>query len=140
MMVKQLIVRSMTVTGVVVASLLANAAIGEQAKLLTAEEARTVVEHIPAFLKAASEKRCPKAEQLWASEAVVAFQVRSHCVPSASGLIGNYRVDLKTGEVREGFEGDGTVDSEELRKLRGRLLKTNRESGARKGKDAVSRK
>jgi hypothetical protein len=140
MLVKQLIVRGMKVTSVVVASLLASSSIGEQVRLLDVEDARTIVEHIPVFLKAASKKRCPKAEQLWASEEVVAFQVRSHCVPSASGLIGNYRVDLKTGKVTEGFEGDDTVDSEELRRLRGRLLKPDRQRGTPKRKSADSRK
>ena len=66
--------------------------------------------------------------------------MRSHCVPSASGLIGNYRVDLKTGKVTEGFEGDDTVDSEELRRLRGRLLKPDRQRGTPKRKSADSRK
>ena len=75
MLVKQLIVRGMKVTSVVVASLLASSSIGEQVRLLDVEDARTIVEHIPVFLKAAS-SAAPSGATLGIEE-VVAFQVRT---------------------------------------------------------------
>lgn len=91
------------------------------AKSLTVEDARRLVENTPEFLKASAARRCPKTEFLWSDESSAAFQARSHCHTSASGLIGNYIVDLETAEVWRGTDRDERVESDRLRQLQEKL-------------------
>ncbi len=90
---------------------------------LSVKDAKLLVENTPEFLKAAREKRCPEVEVLWSGEEDVAFQMRSRCTDSPSGLIGNYFVDRKTAEVWIGVDRDHLVQSKRLRELQRVLLK-----------------
>jgi hypothetical protein len=90
-------------------------------KSLTVEDARTLIENTPEFLKASEAKRCPRTELLWSNESNAAFQARSHCHTSAGGLIGNYTVDLKTAEVWRGTDRNERIESAHLRQMQERL-------------------
>jgi len=50
------------------------------------------------------------------------FQVRNSCPVGGSGLIGDYSVDLNTGEIWVDIERDKKIDSPRLDKLRRRFL------------------
>lgn len=100
-------------------------------ELLHVEDARLLVAKVPAYIRAGEEKRCPQIELNWSTDLSAFFQVRSHCrVKSASGLIGNYEVDLKTGKVWLGLDRSEEVSSEEMEAIRRKLL------AKRKGKDS----
>lgn len=94
------------------------------ARDLEASDARLLVENAPDYLKAVKRSHCPRTELLWVERTTAAFQVRSHCPAGATGLIGNYFVDLKTGIIYRSIDGDQLVDSRRLRKLRKKLLAT----------------
>lgn len=90
---------------------------------LSVKDAKVLVENTPDFLNAASGDRCPQVEVLWSGKLDVAFQMRSRCTKSPSGLIGNYIVDRQTAEVWIGVDRDQLVQSKRLRELQRVLLK-----------------
>lgn len=84
---------------------------------LNVKDAQLLVENTPDFLNASRAKRCPRVELLWSAESDIAFQVRSHCTKSPSGLIGNYVVDKQTAEVWIGVDRDELIQSKHLKQL-----------------------
>ena len=98
---------------------------------LSVEDARVLLESTPDFLRATSGNRCPQIELLWSGEHDVAYQMRSRCTNSPSGLIGNYIVDRHTAEVWIGVDRDHLVESKRLRKLQQILLKRVRGGSGR---------
>jgi hypothetical protein len=90
---------------------------------LDAKDARKLIENIPDFLSALKAKRCPEAELLWSGEQEFAFQLRSQCTNSPSGLIGNFIVDRETAEVWVGVDRDKPVRSAHLEKIQNSLRK-----------------
>ena len=97
---------------------------------LSQREAKTLIENIPDFINAARAHRCPKAELLWTGEKGIAFQIRSLCTKSPSGLIGNFVVDRETADVWVGIDHDQLIESDHLRRLQEKFrnrIKRNRD-------------
>lgn len=97
----------------------------ERTITLTPAQAKMVVMNVPEVLRAKEKHRCPVAELLEAKGSTAFFQVRSTCVRQGSGLIGNYTVDLQTGEISADVDKnkDTLIDSTRLRRLRQKLFK-----------------
>jgi len=93
---------------------------------LTVKEARELVLGIPDALAASAAGRCPKAEMLSITSESAFFQLRSTCVKYGSGLIGNFTVDLSTGNVGFDIDKEHLVQSEHLNRLRSRLFARKR--------------
>ena len=90
------------------------------------KEARELVLGIPDALAASAAGRCPKAEMLSITSESAFFQLRSTCVKYGSGLIGNFTVDLSTGNVGFDIDKEHLVQSEHLNRLRSRLFARKR--------------
>jgi hypothetical protein len=90
--------------------------------ILSEKDARTLVMNTPEVLAADRRHRCPEAELSWKEPKRMSFQVRSRCIRSGSGLIGNYVVDLGSGRIWSDIEQKTLVDSQHLEKLRKLLL------------------
>lgn len=104
-----------------------------QHRTLDAGEARRIVLATPVVAKASDLGRCPKAELTEFLRDQAFFQVRSTCISNSegSGLLGNYTVDRRTGEVW--YDVDKTpatlIDSPKLRSLRQELFDGARKPG-----------
>jgi hypothetical protein len=84
--------------------------------------AETLVMNVPEVLMTKSHHGCPRAETLEIGKDTANFQVRNSCAAQGSGLIGNYSIDLNTGEVWFDSERDKKINSPRLDKLRRRFL------------------
>lgn len=89
---------------------------------LKERDARHLIEHTPDYLRAKDRSQCPRIELLWIDKTTAAFQLRSYCPKGATGLIGNYFVDLKTGKISRDIEGEETITSDQLTRLKRKLL------------------
>lgn len=90
---------------------------------LTRSEAETLIRNMPEFVRAKSEGRCPEYFVADLGENALQFQLRNMCTASASGMMGNYVIDLRTGEIWEGIDKERRVDSPRLRRLRQQFLR-----------------
>lgn len=106
--------------------LLAAAAAGcgcEEARL-TATDAQLLLKNVPEVLRCKQAAGCPELDCESLGKDAIFCQVRNMCPKSGSGLIGNYRVDLRTGRIWIGIDPvpDKLIDSNSLRRLRRQLL------------------
>lgn len=99
-------------------------AISSEGSRLSIKQAEMLVLNTPEALRSKDGGRCPKAELLSTSETAGWFQVRSTCKVTGSGLLGNYEVDLTTGEVWVGDERIEKVVSKRLNLLRKQMIKS----------------
>lgn len=90
--------------------------------LLTPKEAQVLVLSVPEVLQSKQRRRCPKAETVEVVKSLAYFQVRSTCNFTGSGLIGNYTVDLRTGEVWMDVDREQKISTAYLEKVRKRLM------------------
>jgi hypothetical protein len=97
-------------------------AAGGGAALLNAKQAETLVMNTPEALRSKGLHRCPMAELLTVSDTIMSFQIRSSCRTSGSGLLGNFSVDLSSGELWYDVDRITPVISKRLRKLRERMF------------------
>jgi len=88
---------------------------------LQPEHAAILVMQNPAVVKAKAAGGCPAADYQEKAPGLAAFQVRNLCAKSGDGLLGNYLVDLNTGEVREDGPSARRLDSADLRSTRLRV-------------------
>ena len=91
---------------------------------LSIGNAERLIQSIPDVLRNKHDGGCPRPECESLGENAVFCQVRNMCPKSGSGLIGNYRIDLRTGQIWSGIDprSDKLIDSERLRRLRRQLL------------------
>ncbi|MFN7919445.1 MAG: hypothetical protein U0Q16_05070 [Bryobacteraceae bacterium] len=89
---------------------------------LTIPEARMLAENSPDFLNSRVRGGCPRTELLWTAREYVVVQIRNRCPKTGSGMIGNYRVALRTGEITVDADTGEEIDSERLSLLRKKLL------------------
>lgn len=86
-----------------------------KAASLTVADAKLLLTNTPDYISAKSKGRCPEVELGWHDENEAVFQLRSMCPTSGSGLLGNYTVDLRSGQVWVGIDRDQLVRSSVLR-------------------------
>lgn len=90
-----------------------------EARELTEKDAERLVMNVPRVLKAKETGRQPRAERIeLGDESHIAFQVRSTRISAASGMIGNFWVNIRTGEVYSDIDKTKRVDSPRIRRLR----------------------
>jgi hypothetical protein len=92
-------------------------------RLLSAKQAQTLALNTPDVLSSRHTRGCPKVESLSASKIEFFFQVRNTCPKRGSGLIGNYVVDRRTGEIWADIDKRQPVTSEHLDALRRKMFK-----------------
>jgi hypothetical protein len=82
---------------------------------LSVEDARTLLEHLPAVAEARRIGRCPALELESLTENRITFVARELCVSESSGLIGRFTVDRFTGQIREPASGEQNQRGRELK-------------------------
>jgi len=90
---------------------------------LTRDEVTILVMNTPAFLALECRKGCPSLDMVPEGQNVMSVQLRNMCPSSGTGLIDNYAVDLRTGEIWTGMDERKFVDSDRLRMLRRVILR-----------------
>lgn len=80
-----------------------------------------LVMNTPAALELEARHGCPDVELIPEGKRLMFVQLRNVCPTSGSGLVDNYTVDLRTGQIWTGIDKKKYIDSERLRRLR-RLL------------------
>jgi hypothetical protein len=93
-----------------------------ESRRLTKDAVTVLVMNTTAFLALESRNGCPSLDVVPEGENLISVQLRNTCPTSGSGLIDNYTVDLRTGEIWTGVDDRKIVDSERLRLLRRVLL------------------
>ena len=90
--------------------------------LLDKEDAWLLIMNTPDVIELEAREGCPQlfftavgTDRMW-------IQVRNACPESGNGMIGNYTVDLRDGEIWYGVDPIKFIDSERLRRLRKVLL------------------
>ena len=78
--------------------------------------------NVPEVLMTKSHHGCPRAETLEMGQRYCLFPGSEFLYGGGSGLIGDYSVDLNTGEIWVDIERDKKIDSPRLDKLRRRFL------------------
>jgi hypothetical protein len=108
----------------IVGALLATAAVATpvtprvQACALQAEHAAILVMQSPEAVKAKTSGGCPAADYAEKAPGFAVFQVRDLCPKSGEGMLGNYLVDLNSGQVWGDTDGKHTIDTPTLRTTR----------------------
>jgi len=94
---------------------------------LTGEQAQQLVLNTPQALASKARGGCREAEldAIYESEGLASLQVRNMCSKAPSGLINNFSVDLKNGEVWVD-DRRHLIDSNHLKELRGKFLAQKR--------------
>lgn len=79
-----------------------------QINVLTTREAERVLDLVPAVAESIARGRCPDYSITAETATDLSIQVREACPPAgvASGLLGNYVINRKTGAVAEGLDTD----------------------------------
>ena len=80
-----------------------------------------IVMNTPDALHLEGRDGCPDAELIPLGKFLKSVQLRNSCPTSGSGLIDNYTVDLRTGQIWTGIDNKKYIDSERLRRLRALL-------------------
>lgn len=86
-----------------------------QTRPLTVAEAKLLLTSTPDYVLAKKKRGCPEIELGWQEATEAVFQLRNTCPKSGSGLLGNYTVDLRSGQVWIGVDRDQLVQSPLLR-------------------------
>ncbi len=89
--------------------------------LLSDDAVWMIVMNTPDALQLEGRGGCPKAELIPEGEFLKYIQLRNSCPASGTGLINNYTVDLRTGQIWTGIDDKKYIDSERLRRLRALL-------------------
>jgi hypothetical protein len=94
-----------------------------KAAAISEDDARLLIENTPEFRQANAAYRAPAAISGGSDKAVFYFQARSsRTLGAASGLLGNYTVDKRTGQVLRGLPPKQEVDTFLIRDLRQQIL------------------
>ena len=88
---------------------------------LQPEHAAILVMQSPPVVKAKTTGACPAADYEEKSPGMAAFQVRNLCAKTGNGLLGNYLVELSSGQVWEDGATQKRVDSADVRTTRNRV-------------------
>jgi hypothetical protein len=80
-----------------------------------------IVMSTPAGIELEARRGCPDVELMPEGRFLMYVQLRNACPSSGSGLIDNYTVDLRTGQVWTGIDDKKYIESERLRRLRALL-------------------
>ena len=91
--------------------------------LLSENAVWMIVMNTPDALQLEGRHGCPNIELTPAGSVFMYVQLRNGCPTSGSGLIDNYTVDLRTGQIWTGVDDKKYIDSERLRRLRALLGK-----------------
>ena len=91
--------------------------------LLTKEAVWLIVVSTPDAVRLEARGGCPQIELIPEGSVLMSAQLRNRCPSSGNGMIDNYTVDLKTGEIWTGIDDRHYIDSERLRRLRAVLLR-----------------
>ena len=95
----------------------------KSAPLLSEEAVWMIVMNIPDALQLEGRRGCPDVELRSVGSFLMFVQLRNSCPISGSGMIDNYTVDLRTGQIWSGIDNKRYIDSERLRRLRALLGK-----------------
>lgn len=90
--------------------------------LLSTEGVWMIAMNTPEAIELEGRKGCPEAEFISEGPLLIFIQLRNACPVSGSGLINNYTVDLRNGQIWTGIDNKKVIDSERLRRLRALLL------------------
>jgi hypothetical protein len=91
--------------------------------LLSGEAVWMIVMNTPDALQLEGRRGCPNVELVPEGKFLIYAQLRNGCPTSGSGLIDNYTIDLRTGQIWTGIDDKKYIDSERLRRLRSLLGK-----------------
>lgn len=61
---------------------------------------------------------CPSVEIIPEGKLLTSVQLRNSCPVSGNGMVNNYTIDLRTGQIWTGVDVRKYIDSERLRRLR----------------------
>lgn len=95
----------------------------KSARRLTTQAASELVLAVPEAVATKKNGGCPEAELTQASGVLAFFQVRNSCPARGSGMIGNYTVNLQTGQIRTDDERRRIIDSPHVREVKRRLTR-----------------
>lgn len=82
-----------------------------------------IVMNIPDALQLEGRHGCPDIELRPVGSFLMFVQLRNGCPTSGSGMIDNYTMDRRTGQIWTGVDNKKYIDSERLRRLRALLGK-----------------
>jgi hypothetical protein len=91
--------------------------------LLSEDAVWMIVMNTPDALQLEARQGCPAVELMPEGKYLMTAQFRNGCPVSGSGLINNYTVDRRTGQIWTGIDDKKYIDSERLRRLRALLGK-----------------
>ena len=86
--------------------------------LLSEEAVWMIVMNTPDAVQLEGRHGCPNVELIREAKFLISVQLRNGCPNSGSGLIDNYTVDLRTGQIWTGIDDKKYIDSDRLRRLR----------------------
>jgi hypothetical protein len=92
---------------------------------LTRSQAEQLVLATPLALRFKSSGGCPAADLTDSDNNSLGFQVRDHCVKTASGFVDNLQVNLCDGMLTR-FPDGPVIDSKKLRQLRKKFFGDSR--------------
>ena len=99
---------------------------------INADDAKVLLRHTPDYQRAKRRGGCPEIEMLWADKRAAALQIRNECPKKGIGAIGQYSVDLSTGDIWRGIEREQKISSPELRRWQRKLLNEARSKNPRR--------
>lgn len=91
--------------------------------ILGREEAWMLVMNTPDGIQLEARGGCPSVELIPEGEVLISAQLRNACPTSGNGMVNNYTIDLRTGQIWTGVDDRRYIDSERLRRLRQLLTK-----------------
>lgn len=95
-----------------------SAAPNDESRLLTRDELTVLMLNTPAVLALECRRGCPQVDIVSEGTYLMSIQLRNACPSNGSGLIDNYTVDLRTGEIWTGVDERKFIESERLRLVR----------------------
>jgi hypothetical protein len=75
----------------------------------------------PAAIEPEARQGCPAVELVPEGKDLIAAQLRNTCPRSGSGLVDNYTIDLRTGQIWTGIDDKFYIQTERLKRLRATL-------------------
>lgn len=86
--------------------------------LLDKDAVWMIVMNTPDGLDLEARHGCASVESIPEGQFLMSVQLRNGCPMSGGGMINNYTVDLRTGQIWTGVDVRKYIDSERLRRLR----------------------
>jgi hypothetical protein len=88
-----------------------------QRPLLDRDAVWMIVMNTPAAIRVEGGGGCPDVELVPEGKYAMSAQLRNSCPTSGSGLVDNYTVDLRNGQIWTGIDDKRYIHSERLRRL-----------------------